>query len=99
MSPFIVHRSPANFPEPDAFRPGRWENDLLRRLTRFTFFPFGGGPRVCIGNRFAMMEAKLVLATIAQRFRYEPVSDAPLRLQTSVTLRPQGGVRLRLTAR
>jgi cytochrome P450 len=99
MSPFIVHRSPANFPEPDAFRPGRWENDLLRRLPRFTFFPFGGGPRVCIGNRFAMMEAKLVLATIAQRFRYEPVSDAPLRLQTSVTLRPQGGVRLRLTAR
>jgi cytochrome P450 len=99
MSPFIVHRDPAHFPEPTAFRPARWENDLLRRLPRFTYFPFGGGPRVCIGNRFAMMEAKLVLATIAQRFRYEPVSDAPLRLQTSVTLRPRDGVRLRLAAR
>jgi cytochrome P450 len=98
MSPFIVHRDPAIFPEPEAFRPARWENDLLRRLPRFAYFPFGGGPRVCIGNRFAMMEAKLVLATIVQRFRFEATSDAPLKLLTSVTLRPEGAVRLRLRA-
>jgi cytochrome P450 len=101
MSPFIVHRDPAIFPEPEAFRPSRWENDLLRRLPRFAYFPFGGGPRVCIGNRFAMMEAKLVLATIIQRFRFEPAAErsAALKLLTSVTLRPEGGVRLRLAAR
>jgi cytochrome P450 len=98
MSPWVVHRDPAQFPAPETFDPQRWRDDLQRRLPRFAYFPFGGGPRVCIGNRFAMMEAKLVLATLLQRFRFEPVSQAPLALAPSATLRPRDGVRLRLRA-
>ncbi len=69
MSPWVVHRDPQLFADPERFDPRRWRDDLQRRLPRFAYFPFGGGPRVCIGNRFAMMEAKLVLATLLQRFR------------------------------
>jgi cytochrome P450 len=99
MSPFIIHRDPRTFEEPEAFRPERWAGDLARRLPRFAYFPFGGGPRVCIGNRFAMMEAKLVLAVLAQRLRFEVVPETELALLPSVTLRPRRGVRLRLAAR
>ncbi|HXJ20588.1 MAG TPA: cytochrome P450 [Polyangia bacterium] len=98
MSPFIVHRDPRWFPDPEAFDPDRWRDDLARRLPRFAYFPFGGGPRVCIGNRFAMMEAKLVLAGLLQRFRFEAVPETAVVLQPSVTLRPRDGVRLRLAA-
>jgi cytochrome P450 len=99
MSPWVVHRDPKTFEEPEAFRPQRWAGDLARRLPRFAYFPFGGGPRVCIGNRFAMMEAKLVLAVATQRFRFAVAPDTNLTLLPSVTLRPRRGVRLALTAR
>ena len=56
-----MHRDARIFDDPDTFRPDRWENDLVKRLPRSAFFPFGDGPRVCIGNHFAMMEAVLIL--------------------------------------
>ena len=96
MSPWVVHRDPRRFDEPHAFRPERWEGDLSQRLPRFAYFPFGGGPRVCIGNRFAMIEAKLVLARALQRFHFAPAGPADLALLPSVTLRPRGPVPLRL---
>ncbi|HXI56262.1 MAG TPA: cytochrome P450 [Polyangia bacterium] len=96
MSPWVVHRDPKTFDDPEAFKPQRWDNDLAHRLPRFAYFPFGGGPRVCIGNRFAMMEAKLVLAVALQRFRFEVAPETALTLFPSVTLRPRHGVRLRL---
>jgi cytochrome P450 len=99
LSPWVVHRDGRIFEDPEAFKPDRWENDLQRRLPRFGYFPFGGGPRVCIGNRFAMMEAKLVLAGAIQRFRFDPTPETAINLFPSVTLRPRGGVRLRLAAR
>ena len=99
LSPWVVHRDARIFEDPEAFKPERWENDLQRRLPRFAYFPFGGGPRVCIGNRFAMMEAKLVLAGAVQRFRFDPIPETAINLFPSVTLRPRGGVRLRLAAR
>lgn len=98
MSQWVVHRDPRRFDEPEAFRPERWEGDLAQRLPRFAYFPFGGGPRVCIGNRFAMMEAKLVLAGALQRFRFSPAGADELALLPTVTLRPRGPVRLRLDA-
>jgi cytochrome P450 len=98
MSPWVIHRDARNFDDPEAFNPERWEGDLARRLPRFAYFPFGGGPRVCIGNRFAMMEAKLVLAVVAQRFRFEVTRQTELTLLPSVTLRPRHGIRLRLVA-
>ena len=96
ISPFVVHHDARTFEAPDEFRPERWLGDLAQRLPRFAYFPFGGGPRVCIGNRFAMMEAKLVLATVVQRFHFAPTPETTVRLFPSVTLRPRGGIRLRL---
>jgi len=99
MSPWVLHRDPRNFEDPGGFKPERWQGDLAQRLSRFAYFPFGGGPRVCIGNRFAMMEAKLVLAAAIQRFRFEVAPQTELTLLPSVTLRPRHGLWLRLEAR
>src|SRR6185295_14701498 len=89
---WVVHRDPRWFPDPHAFRPERWADGLAKTLPRHAYFPFGGGPRVCIGNAFAMMEAVLVLATIARRVAIEPTSTAPLELITSITIRPKHGL-------
>ena len=96
---WVVHRDPRWFEEPEAFRPERWADDLARRLPRFAYFPFGGGPRQCIGNAFAMMEAVLLLATIAQRFRLSLAPGQRVTPTPYVTLRPEPGVRMRLARR
>jgi cytochrome P450 len=92
VSPWVSHRNPHYFQDPTAFRPERWDNDFAATLPRFAYIPFGGGPRICIGNRFAMMEAVLILATVAQRFRLELQSDQPVVPMPSITLRPKDGV-------
>ena len=97
MSPWVMHRDARWFDEPDAFRPERWEAGLAERLPRFVYMPFGGGPRLCIGNRFAMMEATLILAAIARRFRLRLEPDRMPAPYPTITLRPQGGVRMRVT--
>jgi cytochrome P450 len=89
---YIVHRDPRWFEEPEQFWPERWDNDLARRLPRGAYFPFGDGPRVCIGNHFAMMETVLILATITRRYRLTLVPGYTLRLIPSVTLRPRNGI-------
>jgi cytochrome P450 len=91
---WVVHRDRRWFDDPETFRPERWDNDLARRLPRCAYFPFGDGPRVCIGERFAMLEAVLILATAAQRYRLSLPPGPPLRLVPSVTLRPKGGLRM-----
>jgi cytochrome P450 len=96
---WLVHRDPRWYDAPEEFRPERWEGDLLKRLPRFAYFPFGGGPRQCIGNTFAVMEATLLLATIAQRFRIHLAPDHPIVPMPSITLRPRYGVRVSLEAR
>ncbi|KKB10238.1 hypothetical protein VE26_03465 [Devosia chinhatensis] len=99
LSPWITQRDPRYFEDPLAFRPDRWAGDFRRQLPRFAYFPFGGGPRICIGNRFAMMEAMLLLATIARRFDVEWLSDRPVSFLPSITLRPVGGIWVRLHRR
>jgi cytochrome P450 len=99
ISAWISHRNPKYFPEPLVFRPERWEGDFAAKLPRFAYIPFGGGPRICIGNRFAMMEAVLILATVAQRFRLEWQSDHPVEPLPSITLRPKGGVWVKVVPR
>ncbi|MET0403925.1 MAG: cytochrome P450, partial [Cystobacter sp.] len=89
MNPWTVHRDARFFDEPGAFRPQRWAEGLEQQLPRFAWFPFGGGPRQCIGLGFAMMEARLVLATLAQRFGFERVPEDDVRLLPSITLRPR----------
>jgi cytochrome P450 len=84
------------FPDPERFDPERWSPETLRRnpLPRFAYFPFGGGPRVCVGAGFAMMEAILLLATMAQRFCLTLVPNRKVKLLPSVTLRPKNGIRM-----
>jgi cytochrome P450 len=92
MNQWVVHRDPRWFDDPLAFRPERWDNDLARRLPRCAYFPFGDGPRICIGNQFAMLETVLVLATIAQQYRLTTAPGYMLQVIPSITLRPKGGI-------
>ena len=96
---WVVHRDPRWFEEPEAFRPERWAGDLARRLPRFAYFPFGGGPRQCIGASFATMEAVLLLAAIAPRFHLALVPGQRIAPTPYVTLRPEPGPRMRLARR
>jgi cytochrome P450 len=96
--PWSIQRDARWYDDPDAFRPERWEGDLAKKLPRYAYFPFGGGPRFCIGQSFAQMEAVLLLATLARVFRAE-VLPGRVVPQTSVTLRPKHGLRVRLLRR
>jgi cytochrome P450 len=89
-----MHRDPRYFAEPDAFAPHRWTDAFEKSLPRFAYFPFGGGPRYCVGQAFASAEAALVLATLCQRFSFVPDPTFALELWPSITLRPRNGVRL-----
>lgn len=99
MSQWIVHRDPRWFDEPLVYRPERWDDPKMKALPRYAFFPFGGGPRICIGNNFAMLEAVLLLSEIAQRFQLRLANPAPIRPLPTMTLRPVGGVRVVLRSR
>jgi cytochrome P450 len=92
MSPWVAHRDPHYFPNPLCFDPDRWRNGTAASLPRFAYFPFGGGPRVCIGAAFAMTEMVLCLATIAQRLRFRLADGARVVPHPSMTLRPRDGV-------
>jgi cytochrome P450 len=91
-----TQRDPRFFPDPERFNPERWREDPVRsgKIPRFAYFPFGGGPRVCVGASFAMMEATLLLAMIQQRFHLETVAGHPIEIFASVTLRPKHGIRV-----
>ena len=99
MSQWVVHRDPRYHRDPQRFDPDRWTAEYEEGLPRFAYFPFGGGPRQCIGAGFAMTEARLVLAAVAQRFRMELVPGQRVEPYASITLRPKEGIRMTLTAR
>ncbi|MCY1015654.1 cytochrome P450 [Pyxidicoccus sp. MSG2] len=90
--PWVLHRHPKLWENPDAFDPDRFLPERERERPRFTFFPFGGGPRQCIGNQFALMELVLVLATLLQRVRLDLAPGHSLAPAPAITLRPRPGV-------
>jgi cytochrome P450 len=92
MFQWATQRDPRFFPEPDEFHPERWTEEFAGGLPKYAYFPFGGGPRFCIGNTFAMMEIVLVLATIGQRFRLPLVTDHPVSILPAMSLRPKDGI-------
>lgn len=96
---WVVHRDPRWFADPEKFRPERWLDGLASRLPKYAYFPFGGGPRLCIGNAFAMTEAILVVAALAQRFRFALAPGQVVTPWPSITLRPRGGMRMTLAER
>jgi cytochrome P450 len=99
LSPYVTQRDPRWFPEPERFNPERWTPEAREARPKFSYFPFGGGARVCIGERFAWMEGILILATLAQKWklRLDPRQRvAPLPL---ITLRTKHGMRMAITSR
>jgi cytochrome P450 len=99
MSPYAIHRRAELWPDPDRFDPERFRAEGEASRPRMAFLPFGIGPRVCIGNHFALMEGQLVLATLLQHASFEAVSAAPSVPEPSLTLRPRGGIPLRVQLR
>lgn len=99
MSQWVTQRDPRWFVDAERFDPERWSEERAAKVPRFAYFPFGGGPRVCIGAGFAMMEATLLLAAIAQRFRMRLATRKPVEPLGSITLRPKGGVWVELEER
>jgi cytochrome P450 len=99
MLPWVVQRDPRFFDGPDEFRPERWLDGLRERLPRFAYFPFGGGPRLCIGQSFAMLEAQLVLSSIARAWVLDLVPGHPVVPQPTLTVRPKYGLRMQLRRR
>jgi cytochrome P450 len=98
MSQWVVQRDERWFREPERFRPERWLGAECADLPRFAYFPFGGGPRVCVGQHFALLELLLVVARIGQSCRFERLEE-PLVPAPVITLRPSGPVNFRVRRR
>lgn len=96
LSPYTMHRHPRWWSSPDRFDPDRFEASAVRERPRFTFFPFGGGARQCLGEPFARMEATVVLRRIVRGFRLHPTDDRVVGVRAGIVLEPRGGISLRL---
>ena len=99
VSPYVMHHLPAWWHEPYRFNPERFDPDMAHDRPRFAYMPFGGGPHQCIGNTFALMEATLILATVAQRYRLQLPPGAVVKPRPETTLRPDGGLPMLLQPR
>ncbi len=99
VSQWVMHRDGRFFDEPERFDPERWLDDRSQETPKFAYFPFGGGPRHCIGYSFATMEATLVLAAVVQRFHLELLPGPRVVPRPAITLRPSHGIRMTLHRR
>ncbi len=97
LCPYATHRNGELWPDPERFDPDRFLPERAEDRPRFAYLPFGAGPRICIGNEFALMEAQIVLAMLMRRFRFEPVAGRPVESEVRLTLRPKSGVWMRFT--
>jgi cytochrome P450 len=98
MSQYVMHHDPRWYPDPFRFDPQRWTEEAEAARPKFAYFPFGGGPRLCIGESFAWMEGQLILATIASRWSPRLLPGQPVGLQPRITLRPRDGLWMRLSS-
>src|SRR6185503_19309085 len=92
MSQHVMHRDPRYFSDPLRFNPERWTPEFKAALPRYAFFPFGGGSRQCLGEGFAWMEAILIVATLAQQWKFRLVPGDPVVAEPILTQRPRGGL-------
>ncbi len=96
MVSYLIHRHPDYWENPNKFEPERFSPERAASIKKYSYFPFGGGPRLCIGNNFAMMEAQLVVATILQHFHFTMAQNSVPLLEPLITLRPQGGIKMNI---
>jgi Cytochrome P450 len=99
LSPYVMHRNPEYFPHPQRFDPDRWIPGVREARPKYSYFPFGAGPRICIGERFAWTEGVLVLAAIGQRWRMHLDPGQRVERLAQITLRTRYGMRMQLEAR
>jgi cytochrome P450 len=99
MSQYVMHHNPLYYEKPELFNPDRWTEEFKTHLPRFSYFPFGGGIRGCIGEPFAWMEGILVIATIAQKWLIRLAPDQRIKLDPAITLRPKYGMKMKLIRR
>jgi cytochrome P450 len=99
MSQYVTHHDARYFAEPTRFDPERWTQEARDSRPAFSYFPFGGGPRRCIGEGFAWMEGILLVAALARKWRMQLVPDHPVKLYPVITLRPKNGMRMTLKKR
>jgi cytochrome P450 len=99
MSQYVMHHDPRYYEEPEQFNPDRWTSEFKTRLPRFSYFPFGGGIRGCIGEPFAWMEGTLIIATIAQKWTMHLAPGQRIKLDPAITLRPKYGMKMKLSQR
>lgn len=97
--PYVIHRDPRHYPEPEAFIPERWTTEERAKRHKYAYIPFGGGPRRCAGEAFAMMEGVLLLASTAQKWSMELVEEQVIEMKPQITLRPKNGIKMRLRLR
>ena len=95
VPPFLTHRHPEFWPHPERFEPQRFAPGQSETRPKFSYYPFGGGPRLCVGQGFALMEGQIALAVIASRFRLELAAGQTLEMHPSLALRPRGGLWMR----
>src|SRR5207249_3383435 len=98
-SQYVMHRNPLYYRDPMQFEPDRWTPEAKASRPKFAYFPFGGGPRVCIGEGFAWMEGILLLATLGSMWRMRLVPGHPVAPYPSITLRPKHGMRMTIERR
>lgn len=94
VCPYTLHRHPEIYRDPEGFDPTRFEKARMAERPRYSYLPFGAGPRVCIGGAFAITEAKIVLATLLREFRFETLSHREIPIEAGITLRPKHGIRM-----
>jgi cytochrome P450 len=99
MSQYVMHRDPRYFEQPEQFNPQRWRDDQPNERPKFAYFPFGGGPRLCIGESFAWMEGVLLLATIGQHWQMRLAPNHSVAPEPLITLRPKHGMRMTMKRR
>ncbi|MDQ3872945.1 MAG: cytochrome P450, partial [Thermoproteota archaeon] len=99
MSQYVMHHDPRYYEDPEQFNPDRWTTEFKTRLPRFSYFPFGGGIRGCIGEPFAWMEGTLIIATISQKWKMRLASGQRIKLDPAITLRPKYGMKMKLIQR
>ena len=92
ISPYVLHHDARYFPEPERFMPERFTRENEKAIPRGAYVPFAAGPRVCLGKSFAMMEARLILATVIQRVRVELAPGQKVTLSPKISLRPADGL-------
>jgi cytochrome P450 len=99
MSQWVNHRDQNFFPDPEEFRPERWQDGLAKRLPKFAYYPFGGGQRICVGSTFALIEATIILAAVGQHYQFTVDPDAVIDIKPQITLLPANGIPATLECR